>query len=68
MRGDSTLFIRFDEIAEMWKIVDPFLKFWNEIDKSDDDEGKLLDYAAGTQGPEKANLIFHNPNIRWSKI
>lgn len=66
MRGDSTLFIRFDEIAEMWKIVDPFLKFWKEIDKSNDAKGKLLDYAAGTQGPANANSIFHNPNIKWS--
>jgi glucose-6-phosphate 1-dehydrogenase len=47
LRGDSTLFPRFEVIEETWRIVQPLL----------DDPPPLETYAAGTWGPESAELL-----------
>ncbi|WP_447968131.1 glucose-6-phosphate dehydrogenase [Nitrospira sp. M1] len=44
-KGDSTLFIRDDEVEEMWRIVDPIVKAWGK------DHVKLQTYPAGSSGP-----------------
>ncbi len=67
MRGNSTLFIRFDEIQEMWKIIDPIVKYWerkNEQGIADD----LYTYPAGTQGPKEAKRFIRAQNRFWNKI
>jgi len=43
--GDSTLFIRDDEVEEMWRIVDPIVTAWEK------DQVKLQTYPAGSSGP-----------------
>ncbi|GJL63297.1 MAG: glucose-6-phosphate 1-dehydrogenase [Nitrospirales bacterium] len=43
--GDPTLFIRDDEVEEMWRIVDPIVKAWEK------GQVKLQSYPAGSSGP-----------------
>lgn len=56
LRGDSTLFIRFDETEEAWQLVDPVLKRWAEQGSDD-----LLPYPAGSNGPDISRLYRHHP-------
>lgn len=51
IRGDKTLFIRFDEVEWAWRVVDPILKAWAK-DKSD-----VTTYPAGTWGPHTQQLF-----------
>jgi glucose-6-phosphate 1-dehydrogenase len=47
LRGDSTLFPRWEVIEETWRIVQPLL----------DDPPPLEEYERGTWGPESAQLL-----------
>jgi glucose-6-phosphate 1-dehydrogenase len=51
IRGDKTLFIRFDEVEWAWRVVDPILKAWAR-DRSD-----VCTYPAGTWGPHTQQLF-----------
>ena len=51
IRGDKTLFIRFDEVEWAWRVVDPIQKAWAQ-DKTD-----LRTYPAGTWGPDTDKLF-----------
>lgn len=51
IRGDRTLFIRFDEVEWAWRVVDPLLKAWAK-DRSD-----LQIYPAGSWGPQTRHLF-----------
>ncbi len=68
IRGDSTLFIRHDEVREMFKVVEPFL---NHFKKEDEliRAGKLPDpfpnYHAGTQGPKAADEFIAKDGRSW---
>ncbi len=69
MRGDSTLFIRFDEIREMWKIIDPIVQYWKEKkEQTEELPDDLHIYAAGTQGPEVADSFISKDNYSWTEI
>jgi len=71
MRGDSTLFIRYDEIREMWQIVDPILKYWrrqNDKIQSGQIPDPFPNYPAGTQGPREAQNFLDRDNRTWTKI
>ena len=60
MAGDSTLFVRRDEAEQAWKWVDEVADAW---------EGaafKPLDYAAGTWGPEAADLLLSRTGRMWN--
>jgi len=50
--GDPTLFIRFDETEEAWRLVDPILRSWDEEGASG-----LTRYASGSDGPDAAVLL-----------
>ncbi|HZT11587.1 MAG TPA: glucose-6-phosphate dehydrogenase [Candidatus Baltobacteraceae bacterium] len=57
MRGDATLFTRWDAVERAWQIVMPILEVWQSIrDRS------FPNYAAGTDGPEAAHAL--NPGWR----
>lgn len=58
IRGDKTLFIRFDEVEWAWRVVDPILKAWGKT-RSD-----VQSYPAGTWGPE-AQHIFDCHDQEW---
>jgi len=70
LRGDSTLFIRYDEIREMWKIVDPIVKYWNKKNQLNIPDPKCIihQYPAGTQGPKASDEFILQDNISWNKI
>ena len=59
MVGDPTLFIRTDEVAEAWRIVEPILDSWA------DDGVPLARYAAGTWGPTAADHLLEREGRHW---
>jgi glucose-6-phosphate 1-dehydrogenase len=62
IKGDSTLFTRWDEIEESWKFVDGISKAWKNK-KTD-----FPNYSAGTWGPEEANELLTKDNRKWWNI
>ncbi len=58
MAGDQTLFTGWEEVEQSWKIVEPILKAW----KNNKDVEK---YAAGSWGPEKANILIEQDKRKW---
>jgi glucose-6-phosphate 1-dehydrogenase len=62
MVGDATLFIRSDEVAEAWRIVDPILAAWTAAPE----EG-LASYPAGTWGPAEADRLLEREGRAWRR-
>ncbi len=60
MRGDSTLFMREDEVEAAWRFVDPILKAW-----SGGNAPPLHTYAAGEWGPREANALLQGCHGSW---
>jgi glucose-6-phosphate 1-dehydrogenase len=59
MRGDATLFTRWDAVERAWEIVMPVLEVWQSIkDRS------FPNYASGSDGPDAANVL--NPG--WDPL
>jgi glucose-6-phosphate 1-dehydrogenase len=52
MQGDSTLFMRADQVEAAWDIIMPVLKAWTE-----DAPVYFPNYAAGMPGPEGSELF-----------
>ncbi len=61
MRGDSTLFMRADQIEAAWKIIMPILDAWNNNPPAD-----FPNYAAGTMGPEGAEALIAKDGHSWN--
>ncbi len=59
LRGDSTLFMRNDELEAAWRFLDPVLDAWGR-----DDRGPDL-YAAGTWGPRSADTLLRRQGRAW---
>ncbi len=59
--GDPTLFIRSDEVAQAWRIVDPVLTAFDEGDLP------LARYEAGGWGPPEADALLDRDGRRWRK-
>jgi glucose-6-phosphate 1-dehydrogenase len=53
MRGDQTLFTRWDAVERAWEIVTPILDGW-----SSRKDTSFPNYAAGSQGPDQARKLF----------
>jgi glucose-6-phosphate 1-dehydrogenase len=62
LRGDPTLFIRGDEVARSWRIVDPILKYWM------DDEEPIPLYQAATWGPRAASELIAREGRSWREL
>jgi glucose-6-phosphate 1-dehydrogenase len=60
---DGTLFQRADQVEAAWAVVDPILKAWAE-----EKPGDFPNYAAGTQGPDAAELLLARDGRAWRKI
>ncbi|NKB24281.1 MAG: hypothetical protein GKR87_07900 [Kiritimatiellae bacterium] len=60
MRGDSTLFMRSDEVQTAWKIVDPVLRAWEK-----DNTIPIHQYDAGSWGPKEADALFESTDTVW---
>jgi len=53
MRGDQTLFTRWDAVERAWEIVMPVLEVWRR-----QKDTSFPNYPAGSQGPDAANKLF----------
>jgi glucose-6-phosphate 1-dehydrogenase len=61
--GDQTLFIRGDEVEHSWRVVTPILNAWEKDPPKD-----FPNYAAGTLGPEAADLFLQKEGRRWRTL
>jgi len=59
IRGDRSLFIRFDEVEAAWRVIDPVLSAWSSA------EPPLYEYAPGSWGPVESAQLFQEPKHRW---
>ncbi len=57
--GDSTLFMRRDEVEAAWQWVDPILQGWQSYYESP------RTYPAGSSGPEQAGLLLERAGRKW---
>jgi len=58
--GDPTLFIRSDEVAQSWAIVDPIITAW-----ADEYATPVSGYPAGSWGPTEADLLIERDQRQW---
>ena len=63
MTGDNTLFARDDEVIASWKLMTPILEHWQNTPPLD-----FPNYAAGTWGPEAAELLLKRQERHWRLI
>jgi len=61
--GDSTLFIRRDEVEASWTWVDRLLQTW----AADPASRAPAPYEAGTWGPAEANQLLARDGRRWRR-
>jgi glucose-6-phosphate 1-dehydrogenase len=59
MKGDRSLFLRFDEVEYAWRIVDPILQNW--VTERD----YIATYPAGSWGPEESRRLFEKEGQYW---
>jgi glucose-6-phosphate 1-dehydrogenase len=57
--GDPTLFIRSDEVAQAWRIVDPIVRHWA------DSPGRIPLYEAASWGPTEADQLLARDGRSW---
>jgi glucose-6-phosphate 1-dehydrogenase len=58
--GDSTLFIRRDEIEASWSIIDSITNAWQHMPPD-----SVHPYPAGTWGPQEANKLIERDRRHW---
>jgi glucose-6-phosphate 1-dehydrogenase len=58
IRGDKTLFIRFDEVEWAWRVVEPIMKAW------ENGKNPVQTYPAGSWGPDTQG-IFDCHDQEW---
>ena len=63
MRGDATLFTRWDAVERAWTIVMPVLEGWLQTK-----DPTLPNYAAGSQGPPSSDRLLEQDGREWRKI
>lgn len=61
MLGDPMLFMRADQIDAAWTVLGPILEVWEEAPPGD-----FPNYAAGTWGPEAAEILIARDGRSWS--
>lgn len=62
MKGESTLFTRWDEVEYSWKFIDTIAETWlNE-------KNSFPNYKAGTWGPKEADELLARDNRKWWNI
>src|SRR6185295_11965858 len=60
MEGDSTLFMRADQVEAAWKALMPVINSW-ETNPS----VSFPNYGAGSQGPEDAEVLIARDGHNW---
>ncbi|MBE0493338.1 MAG: glucose-6-phosphate dehydrogenase [Thiomicrospira sp.] len=59
IKGDRSLFLRYDEVKAAWKVVDPVLQNWSS------ERGYIDTYPSGTWGPKDSVKLFDQPGQTW---
>ena len=60
--GDPTLFIRSDEVAQCWRIIDPVISYWA------DDARPISLYEAASWGPTEADRLLKRDGRAWRNL
>ena len=63
MRGDATLFTRWDAVERAWEAVTPIMTRWAESRVTD-----FPNYLAGGQGPQSADALLIADGREWRRI
>lgn len=59
MKGDHSLFLRYDEVEWAWRVVDPVLKVWSM------ERDFINTYPAGSWGPRGTYRLFERDDQFW---
>ena len=59
IEGDSTLFMRRDEVEAAWQWIDPIIKGWQQHYQ------RPRPYAAGSNGPEQLQHLLERHGRKW---
>ncbi len=59
LQGDTTLFVRRDEVEAQWAWIDSITRGWAEA------EQKVAPYAAGTWGPSASIALIERDGASW---
>ena len=59
MKGDSTLFTRWDEVEYSWRFIDTIAKAWER------EKPLFPNYDAGTWGPKEADELLQKDGRKW---
>jgi glucose-6-phosphate 1-dehydrogenase len=59
LKGDRSLFLRFDEVEYAWRVVDPILQTW-AIERD-----YIASYTAGSWGPQDSRRLFDKESQSW---
>jgi glucose-6-phosphate 1-dehydrogenase len=60
MLGDSTLFIRRDEVEASWRIIDSITSAWKQMP-----DNTIYPYTAGEWGPKQATALIEKEDREW---
>ena len=63
MEGDSTLFMRADQVEAAWEILMPIINKWDT-----NPSVNFPNYAAGMQGPEDSEALIAKDGNNWTII
>ena len=59
IKGDRSLFLRYDEVKAAWKVVDPILQAWAS------DASYIDTYPSGSWGPVGSSKLFDSADQGW---
>ena len=59
MKGEKSLFTRWDEVENSWKFVDAIQKAWEKV------EPDFPNYAAGSFGPKASEELLSGDGRQW---
>jgi glucose-6-phosphate 1-dehydrogenase len=62
VRGDQTLFMRWDEVEAAWAWTDPIISAWDQSVQ------RPKQYDPGTAGPDDALMLMHRDGRQWREI
>ncbi len=60
MLGDSTQFMRADQLESAWQVIDPILSVWESVEPTD-----FPNYDAGSMGPESGEVLIAQDGRVW---
>ncbi|MCB0210077.1 MAG: glucose-6-phosphate dehydrogenase [Anaerolineae bacterium] len=60
IEGDATLFMRADQVEAAWSVIMPILDVWQA-----NPSANFPNYAAGTWGPESAEVLIARDGRSW---